>query len=170
MNVSEAVTIRKATEVAAPSESDIKYGYLRGLLSPADCVSYFSQQMAEGAPLSGPAEQIALLLSDELEKFEVLARGLASPRGAESRRYWILVALVVASDQRPRSIENVEDAYEFFDSDESLLDFVPWIRPDFNIPSEEKLFRRLGSYIAGETEWAKSRPGAKADEAECRHE
>lgn len=156
MDVMSQVGLRLALTIAPPNEADIKYGYLRGFVSDRDAVDYFLGRLTSGAPVSAVAERIALLLSDEYDQVDHLISDLPSPVDLDSRRFWILVSLQAALNSRPRDIQDVEDVYEFFDSDESLLPFVPWVRIDSPMPTDRELFGRVETFVGDEIGWARA--------------
>jgi hypothetical protein len=150
-----SISLDEAESFGPLLEEDVRYGLERGLLSPADVIRHFLAKLVREESLSENAEAIALLLPDEIGRVDDLSRLLESPSSGDSRRLWMAICLDQAARAVPGSMDLVELVYEYFDFDESLLPFLPWLRP--GMPTEDELFSRLTAHLASERNWAVSR-------------
>lgn len=109
---------------ALPTGAELAYGFRHGWLRRADVVTLALARYEAGSRLSQPEEQLALLLSDELDRVDDLVAELEiSDEPAEQRAaLWLFLALAWLLDHR-----------ESFDDPHAVIEML---YADFGYPQE----------------------------------
>lgn len=116
-------------ERAMPTGAELAYGFRDGWLSRADVVSIALAKYEASVPMSGPEEDLALLLSDDLDRVDGLVDDLEivdEPSEARAR-FWLFLALAWILEHRAEfddPLEVIEMLYTDFDYPEEISGLV----------------------------------------------
>lgn len=117
-----------------PNAGEIVYGFERGLLDAAGVVAAALDAYERGVPLSKPHEELALLLSDDLDRVEDLVNGMSlldEPTELRARFWqyaslaWLLSHLDATDDPQ----ETIDALYAYFDYPEEMSGIVSFMPP-----------------------------------------
>jgi hypothetical protein len=112
-----------------PTAGELAYGYAAGYLSRSSVVSIALAKLEAGVVLTAAEDQLALLLSDELDRVDDLAEDLAfvSEPSELRARFWLFMVLSWVFEHRcdfddPLGV--VEQVYADFEYPEEIEGFV----------------------------------------------
>ncbi|WP_051343211.1 DUF2247 family protein [Pseudonocardia spinosispora] len=136
-----------------PTGAEIGYGLSEGWLSRRDAIEIALAKYKNEAPLSPAEEELALLLSDEIQRVDDLVDELQdSDESVECRaRYWLYLALFWIWENRSeyadplRVIEMLWADFEYPDEIRGLIGFMP--PGDSEIPGVEGIELRWRRYL-----------------------
>jgi uncharacterized protein DUF2247 len=136
-----------------PTAQALADGSLHGWLRRPDVVAVALAKYGAGVALAPAEEELALLLSDDLDRVDDLVADLAVGYEAEEERarVWLLLALAWTLEQRGSAdevLDVVELLYADFDHPDELAPFVRYM-PAAGPPSDAAgLPQRLRRFVA----------------------
>lgn len=140
-------------ERALPTGAELAYGFREGWLSREDVVEVALAKYKAEVPLLPAEEELALLLSDDLDQVEELVAALEfSDEPAELRaRLWLFLALAWLLDHRSEyddPLGVIEQLYADFDYPEEIRSLVRFMPPGpGDLPGVEGIAGRWRGYV-----------------------
>lgn len=117
-----------------PTGAELAYGFRHGFLSRADVVAVALEKYKAGVFLSGPEEELALLLSDELDRVDDLVGDLeiVDEPTEQRARVWLFLSLAWLLEHRESfedPLEVIELLYADFDYPDEIRGLVRYMPP-----------------------------------------
>jgi len=118
-----------------PSAAELAWGFRRGWVSAEGVVAIALGKLIAGIYLPGPEEELALLLSDDLDRVAELVADLEFVDEPDERRarVWLFLALswlLVRRHEFADPHEMIEMLYADFDSPAEIRDLVRYMQPE----------------------------------------
>ena len=143
---------------AMPTGAELAYGFREGWLTRTDVVGVALAKYEANLPLSSTEEELALVLSTDLERVDELIADLdTADEPAERRaRLWLFLSLAWLLEHRhdfADPLEVIEMLYADFDYPEeieSLVRFMPAAGPDAGVDAIERNWRAFVDRVRSE--------------------
>lgn len=141
-------------ERVLPTGAELAWGYRHGWVSAESAVAIAVAKLEAGAYLSGPEEELALLLSDDLDRVQELLKDLEFVgEPAELRaRLWLFLSLAFVFERRDECDDPlgvVEDLYALFEYPDEIQGLVRYMPVPVGEPMGlDAVMQRWASWLA----------------------
>lgn len=145
---------------AMPTGAELAYGFREGWLTRADVVAVALAKYEAELPLSSAEEDIALLLSSDLDRVDELIADLeiVDEPTEQRARLWLFLSLAWLLEHRQDfgdPLEVIEMLYADFDYPDEIqgvVRFMPAPGPDAGVDAIERRWRALVDRLSAEYE------------------
>lgn len=143
---------------AMPTGAELAYGFREGWLTRADVVAVALAKYKANLPLHSTEEELALLLSADLERVDELIADLdiADEPTERRARLWLFLSLAWLLEHRQDfgdPLEVIEMLYADFDYPEEIegmVGFMPASDPDAGVDAIERKWRAFVDRLSSE--------------------
>lgn len=141
-------------ERVVPTGAELAWGYRHGWVSGESAIAIALAKLEAGACLPAPEEELALLLSDHLDRVQELLEDLEFvDEPAERRaRLWLFLALAYVLDRREQfedPLGVVEDLYALFEYPDEIQGLIRYMPGPVGEPmGVDAVMQRWASWVA----------------------